>query len=149
MSERSEEAKELFLNDFNCSQSTLAVFSNELGINKEQATHIAAGFGAGMCYQGKTCGAVTGAYMVLGLVSGRLYPDSPEMIKENTYQLIEDFNKKFKEENRTLECNKLLGIDISTEEGIEKGRQMELFTKKCPLFVENAVKIVEDIKSKI
>jgi C_GCAxxG_C_C family probable redox protein len=147
MSEKCDKAKELFLNDYNCSQSTLAVFSKELGLDFDQSTHIAAGFGAGMCYQGKTCGAVTGGYMALGLISGKTYEES-EMVKENTYQLVRNFNKKFELVHGSLECRGILGIDLSTDEGIEEGRQQELFTKKCPLLVESAVKLIEETLEK-
>ena len=139
---KSEKATQLFSESYNCSQSTLGVFADDLGLSFKQATAIAAGFGAGLCYQGKTCGAVTGAYMVLGLYSGKQFTE-PEMVKENTYQLIREFNKKFESLHGTTECKQLLNVDISTKQGIEQARTIGLFTTKCPMFVVDAVKIVE------
>jgi len=145
---RKEEAQQLFSSNLNCSQSTLAVFAPELGLTYQQATNIGAGFGAGMCYQGKTCGAVTGAYMALGLFSGKQFAE-PEMVKENTYQLIRYFNKKFESIHGTTECKHLLKFDISTQDGIEEARKLELFTKRCPLFVADAVELVEKTMAKV
>ena len=53
------------------------------------------GFGGGMARAGKTCGAVTGAYMVLGL-SQRINENNSRESIERTYKLIHDFNREFK-----------------------------------------------------
>lgn len=142
MSEKTEKAKALFLGSYNCSQSTFSVFASELRLTFKQATDLTSGLGAGMCYQGRTCGAVAGAYLALGLVSGQ-YCDEPELIKENTFQLIREFNKEFQGKFGSTECKQLLGVDLSSQEGILEGKEKELFTKRCPLFVEQAVQFVE------
>ena len=50
---------------YNCAQSVLIPFAEDLGITREQANALAANFGSGMgC--GSVCGAVTGALMVMG-----------------------------------------------------------------------------------
>ena len=50
---------------YNCAQSVLIPFAEDLGITREQACAIAEHFGGGMgC--GSVCGAVTGALMVMG-----------------------------------------------------------------------------------
>lgn len=144
MKNKEQKAKDLFLGDYNCAQSTLAVFADELNFDKEKALAISAGFGAGLGYQGKTCGVVTGAYMALGLHSGNLYSDA-EMVKENTYQLTKEFTKHFVTRFGTTTCKDLIGFDLSTEEGIENGKQAGVFKTKCPLFVETAVTIIEEL----
>lgn len=139
---RQNKAKELFLDSYNCSQSTIGVFAEKFDIPFNIATSLASGFGAGMSYQGKTCGAVTGAYMVFGLISGKKF-NEPEMIKENAYQLITKFNKHIAGKFGSVCCNEILNIDISTPEGLEQGRELELFTKKCPLIVQEAVAFID------
>ena len=62
----SEEALDLFSNNFNCSQAVFASIGPKIGIDKNSCLKIASGFGGGMGRQQKTCGAVTGAYMALG-----------------------------------------------------------------------------------
>ena len=51
----------------NCAQTVVTSFSEELGIERDLAFKIAMGFGGGMGRTARTCGAVTGAYIVLGL----------------------------------------------------------------------------------
>lgn len=50
---------------YNCCQSVLIPFAQELGISREQAYALGAHFGSGMRH-GATCGALSGALMVLG-----------------------------------------------------------------------------------
>ena len=51
---------------FNCAQGVLVPFARALGLDEETAFRVGANFGSGM-RMGATCGAVTGALMVLGL----------------------------------------------------------------------------------
>ena len=50
---------------YNCCQSVLVPFAREMGLSEEQAYDLGAHFGSGMRH-GSTCGALTGALMVLG-----------------------------------------------------------------------------------
>ena len=52
---------------YNCCQSILVPFAKEMGMTEEQAYNLGAHFGSGMRH-GSTCGAVTGALMVLGML---------------------------------------------------------------------------------
>lgn len=142
MSENEAKALKLFENNHNCSQAVFVTIGSKLGISETDAVAIAAGFGAGMCYQGRTCGAVTGAYMTLGVLSSKKFTKA-EDIKEYSYQLISGFNKSFTEKHKTTICNELLGVDMSTPEGIEKAKENDLFVSQCPRFVASAISILE------
>ena len=52
---------------YNCCQSVLVPFADLCGLDKETAFRLGANFGSGMRH-GSTCGAVSGALMVLGLL---------------------------------------------------------------------------------
>ena len=52
---------------YNCCQAVLIPFAAEMGITEEQAYKMGAHFGSGMRH-GSTCGAITGALMVLGML---------------------------------------------------------------------------------
>ena len=52
---------------YNCAQAVLVPFAAEMGLSEEQAYALGAHFGSGMRH-GSTCGAVTGALMVLGML---------------------------------------------------------------------------------
>ncbi|WP_427339649.1 C-GCAxxG-C-C family protein [Caloranaerobacter sp. DY30410] len=132
-----------FNKGFNCSQAVLSMFSEELGLSSEIALKISCGFGGGM-RQGETCGAVTGALMVIGLKYG---PKNSEdkLAKEKTYTLIEEFLNKFRLRNGSVICKELLECDISTEEGRRIAEEKELFVTQCPKFVVDAIEIIEEI----
>jgi C_GCAxxG_C_C family probable redox protein len=133
-----------FDNGFNCSQSVLAAFCNEFGLHDESAFRIACGFGGGMGRMAKTCGAVTGAFMVIGLKYGQTQGDD-KAAKEKTYALVKEFTGLFAKEHGAIECHELLACDISTPEGLSVANVKDLFKTICPKYVESAVKILEKI----
>ncbi|HGJ65852.1 TPA: C_GCAxxG_C_C family protein [bacterium] len=133
-----------FSNGFNCSQSVFSAFANELGLDKKTALKIGSPFGAGMARMAETCGAVTGAFMVIGLKYGKFKIDDNEA-KEKTYKLVQEFVIKFKERNGSIVCKELLGCDIGTTEGMKIAKEKGLFNTDCPKFVRDAVEILEEI----
>ena len=137
-------SRNLFSKGFNCAQSILAAKSNITGLSVSDSLKIATGFGAGMAIMQKTCGAVTGAYMVIGALHGRMKPDDTDA-RERTYELIEEFNKQFIGIHGSLSCLELLGVDLHTEEGRDEAESQGYFEKKCAEYVEDAERILDDI----
>jgi hypothetical protein len=62
----SDSAAALFSQGLSCSQAVFSEYAGEYGLDKDAASKIASGFGGGMGRMGLTCGAVTGAYIVIG-----------------------------------------------------------------------------------
>lgn len=140
-----EEALELFSNRNTCSQAVFATYAPELGIDKDTALKLSCSFGGGMGGMGMTCGAVTGAYMVISLKYGRIDPED-KAAREKSDGLIKLFTEKFKERNENkLNCNDLLGYDRSNPEDVRIMREKEIFRKVCPKFVRDAAEILEEI----
>lgn len=139
-----EAAGRLFSKGLNCAQSVLASQSDLTGLPVTESLRIATGFGAGMAMMQKTCGAVTGAYMVIGAKHGRVNPDD-ETARDKTYSLIEEFNRQFIELHGSLDCRELMGVDLKTEEGAAEAEQGAYFEKKCGKFVEDAEKILLEL----
>ena len=141
-----DKAKFLFDQGFNCSQSVLASFANELDITEEQALKLGACFGSGMG-KSEVCGACTGALMALGMKYGQ--SDIKDLnSKQITKDITLKFLEKFSNENGTYLCRELLGCDLRTKEGIEYAKKKNLFTEFCPLMVISAVKITENLLKK-
>lgn len=64
--EKAQELRARTDKHFNCCQSVLVAFAEEMGLTEEQAYDLGANFGSGMrC--GSVCGTLTGALMVLGM----------------------------------------------------------------------------------
>ncbi|MFT5875131.1 MAG: C_GCAxxG_C_C family probable redox protein [Clostridium sp.] len=138
-----DEALLLFNQGFNCSQAVFSVFCEELGLNQEGALKISSGFGGGIC-QGETCGAVTGAVMVLGLKYGQCKV-ADNASKEKTYEIVKEFSYRFKNINGTIICKELLDFDLSRENARKIAKEKGLFTDICPKVIRNAVNILEEI----
>jgi C_GCAxxG_C_C family probable redox protein len=125
---------------FNCAQTVFSLFADDLGIDEKTALKIASGFGGGMACA-ETCGAVTGAYMVIGMKHGHASSNSDD--KAKTKQLIKEFNGNFIKEHGTLICKKLTGFDISTPEGSVAAQEADVFRTKCPAFIKTACNLLE------
>ena len=59
-------ATDAFANGYNCAQAVILGYCQGLGLDADSAVKVAAGFGGGMRMAG-TCGALTGAFMAIGL----------------------------------------------------------------------------------
>lgn len=133
-----------FEEGYNCSQAVLSTFGPALGLARDTALKVAAAFGGGMARRGATCGAVSGALMVIGLSYGRTRTDDEEA-KERAYGLAENFMKEFESRHGSVFCRDLLGYDISTPDGLASGRQENLGTTLCPNFVADAAEILGEL----
>ena len=86
---RKERALGLFKEGFSCSQAVAAAFAEDQGLPVETALRLSQGFGGGMARLAETCGAVTGAIMIIGLKHGRIRAKDDEA-KERTYALVQE-----------------------------------------------------------
>jgi len=138
-----ETAASRFAAGFNCSQAIFSAYAARFGLDENTALKIAAGFGGGMGRMAETCGAVTGALMVLGLRYGGTAPD--RQAKELVYQRVRTFADRFRACHGSLLCRDLLGCDLGTAEGQETARQNNLVATTCPKFVRDAAEILEEM----
>jgi C_GCAxxG_C_C family probable redox protein len=137
---RAEDAVRVFDNDFNCCQAVFSVFAPDLGLDRDRALRIATPFGGGMGRLGEVCGAVTGAFMALGLKCGD--PDSNSGAKDRSYEAVRAFVERFSDLHGSIRCRELLGCDI---EGMAEAKERNLFSTLCCDLVRDAVKIAEDL----
>jgi C_GCAxxG_C_C family probable redox protein len=142
--DRSEHAKELFFSGYNCAQSVLLSFANDLKFSKELAQKLAAGFGGGMGKQQETCGAVTGAIMVLGLLKGEEVNNNEEL-KASSYGAVKDLTRNFVAAFKTTKCRDLIGCDLNTPEGSARFNEEHMMERVCAPCVIKAVEIVENL----
>lgn len=79
---------------FNCCQSVLVAFAEDMGLTEQQAFDLGANFGSGMrC--GSVCGTLTGALMVLGM-------------KGYDEEQSTAFLRRFREDHGEINCAALL-----------------------------------------
>ena len=123
MNTRVKEAEERKKNGYNCAQAVACSYSDLAGIDEETAKNltpgVAGGFGGSM--EG-TCGALIGAVSMLGLIN----KNSP-----NTMQSARKIINAFKEQNGTVICRQLKGLD----DGIIKRSCIDCVKDAC-VFLE-------------
>ena len=90
---------------YNCSQSVAMAFADLMGMEEATAARISSGFGGGMGHTKNTCGAITGALMVLGMLG---YSD----------QQANALLRQVREGHGALDCASLLRT--AHEQGIAK-----------------------------
>ena len=122
----------------------LTAFASEFGLSDEMALKIAAPFGAGMARLGKTCGAVTGGLMALGLKYGYTAPEG----RDAAYGIAQEFMHRFEERHGSLACRELIGFDITTPQSRALAQQSGVFESICPRLVRDAAEIVASLLEK-
>jgi C_GCAxxG_C_C family probable redox protein len=146
MSAKTELARKYHENGFNCAQSVIAPFAEDYGLSEETALKISTGFGSGMGRLCEVCGALTGAFMVIGLKHGRASSDGTKYGEktETTYRLVRQLSQSFKARNGSIHCRDLTGHDLSIPEEREKARREGVFSTTCSKCIQDAAELAEE-----
>jgi len=139
-----DEAVTMFNQRFNCSQAVLATCGAPRGLDRTVALRMAEVFGGGMGRMGLTCGAVTGAFMVIGLKHAKLTPED-DASRQKSVELARQFREKFEARHGSICCQDLLGVDLSRPAGYQEAIDRGVFVSLCPKLVHDAVEIVEEL----
>jgi C_GCAxxG_C_C family probable redox protein len=142
---KAETAVKLF-DTYNCAQSVFAAYAEDFGISKDTALSLAVGFGGGIGRLQETCGAVSGAVMVLGLLSHFKEEDGRPKINE-VYAAVRAFIEEFTKEAGAIKCRDLLKCDLSSEEGQKFFRENNL-KEKCRSCVKLCCELLDKTISK-
>lgn len=105
-----EKAGELYCGNFNCAQAVLCAFNPHTGLSDEHALKLAASFGGGMGNLKEVCGALTGAFMVGGLLKGFTVATGDNKRAHNL--VVQAMADKFKEKFGSIHCRDLLQRNI-------------------------------------
>ncbi len=138
-----EQAMKYFKDGYNCAQSVFLAFCDEYGMEFETALKISSSFGAGMGKLREVCGAVSGMFMVAGMIYG--YTDPKDLTsKTKHYERIQTLAKEFEDQNRSIICRELLGIGKEKDGPTPEVRTKEYYQKRpCLELVGMAADIME------
>lgn len=138
---KKETAMDLFENGCNCSQAVLLTFSEDFSLDSDKAIALSVPFGGGMSKQGKTCGCLSGALMVIGLCFGN---NSTKIIANRglSYNMGKEFIERFQEKFGATECRELIRLDLNKKEDLEEATR-NVFGNRCKNMVGMTVELLE------
>ena len=139
-----ESVMSVFRDDLDCAQALVSTYGPGLGLDREIAIKVADAFGGGIGRTWETCGAVTGALMVMGLKYGEKSPESARNNK-GIHKMAKDFISRFASRNGSILCRELLERDISNPDTYNSKETLELFRDSCPKYVRDAAEIIEEL----
>ena len=143
MNDRSEQAKEYFLNGANCAQAVLRAFCDRCGLTPDTAMRLASGFGGGLARQREVCGAVAGMCMAADLICGP-GEGTDKAAKDAHYALIRELCDAFRDETGSIVCRTLLGLGPKqSDPPVSEARTPAYYKKRpCAELVELAAGIL-------
>lgn len=151
---RREIAVDYFNKGYNCCQAVLLAFQDLTGLNEETSAMLASSFGGGMGKLREVCGAVSGMFMTIGLISG--YADPKDTVaKAAHYKRIQDLAAQFKAKNGSYICRELLSGEVAGRDPISASeissstppaeRTAEYYKKRpCGELVGDAAEILSE-----
>ena len=102
-----EKAFDLFKSGYNCAQAVAVSFCDLTGLTEKQAARMASSFGGGIGRMREVCGAVSGMFMVLGLLYGYDDPKA-DTEKKQLYTDVQALAEAFKKDAGSIICRDIL-----------------------------------------
>ena len=137
-------AAENFKRGYNCAQAVLLAFGDLTGLDEKTAAKLSSGFGGGMGRLREVCGAVSGMFMITGLLYGFASPTDREA-KKTLYEDVQSLAFAFKEKNGSYVCRELLVLSQKTADSPTPEPRTQAYYQKrpCKELVGDAAEILE------
>lgn len=132
MESRVQKATERHQKGYNCAQAVACTYCDLVGMDEETMFKVTEGMGAGMGNMEGTCGAVSGAVALAGMLQSCGNLDDPSS-KGATYKLSRAILNDFKAENGSVICKDL--------KGVETGKML----RSCPDCIKDAARLAEKV----
>ena len=143
MSRKRDLAEANFLKGYNCAQSVLIAFCDEIGMDEAAAARLASSFGGGMGQLREVCGAVSALFLIAGAAAGYDAPGDREA-KQAHYAKIRALAEAFQKENGSYICRELLENAKANAEAVEHARTPAYYAERpCAKFVGDAAELAE------
>ncbi len=145
MLSRVEQAAATFEEGYTCAQSVFVTYADLFGMDRETALKLSSPMGGGMGRMREVCGVVSAMALLAGLKEGNTDPNNEEG-KERIYLLTRQMADKFREQNGSIICRELLGIEGREESAKPSKRTKEYYMNRpCTRLVASAARIVEEM----
>lgn len=115
-----DKAENYFNSGYNCCESVVLAVCDYMGVNKETPLKIATPFGSGMSRNGSNCGALSAAFISMGMTKGR---ENNEDSRDPAYIPADIIFNKFKEEYGTVSCREITCLDMRNPEVMAQNKE--------------------------
>lgn len=137
-----QRARELFsTGGFYWAESVLLAVAESQGIQSDLLPKIATGFCSGVARTAGQCGALNGAIMGIGLITGRSEPGAP--VDEN-YRVVQELVAQFNGVFGSINCQELTGVHLGTEDGQAQFREKKQI-QECLNYAEEVTRMVLEL----
>ena len=113
MNSRVEQTIERHDRGYNCAQAVACTYCDLVGVDEETMFRMTEALGLGMGGMEGTCGAVSGACVLAGMVKSSGNLESPNS-KAQSYKLSREIVNEFLEKNRSVVCKEIKGVETGT-----------------------------------
>lgn len=139
---RAKKAAELFLSGYNCAQAVSVAFCDLTRLDEPTAARLASPFGGGIGRMREVCGAVSGMYMVLGILYGYSDAKASEE-KKQLYSDVQALAEEFKKDAGSIICREILKGPSSAPTPSERTKEY-YSSRPCARMVEIAATLLEN-----
>ena len=129
--DRKAAAAALHAKGYNCSQAIACAFADRVAMSEEDLFRVMEGFGLGMGGMRGTCGAISGAVAIVGLMNSKGSADVEN--KTDTYRIVKQIATEFEKRNGVSTCHEL--------KGVESGHMI----RRCSGCINDVVEILETV----
>ena len=107
--DHSIKAAESFLSGYNCAQAVMVAFCDVTGLEEKAAAKMISPFGGGMGRMREVCGAVSGMFMVLGVLYGYDENDT-DVQKKQLYKDVQALAEKFRAMGYDIPDSRIINV---------------------------------------
>lgn len=125
-----------------CSEALVLAGTEASGVKSDMLVEAALGLCGGVGFQGRVCGAITGAAMVISLAVAAKEKDYKKR-KLQTATAVGRLCQAFEKETGSADCRKITGLDLTTPDG-RKIMEERVKEEKCAGCVRLGARLLAD-----
>lgn len=146
---RVAQAEANFYDGCSCSQSVVLAFQDILGVDEASLRKLSIGLGAGVGRLREVCGTVGAMAMVAGCLAD-IEGKPAQQQKAESYAIVQDLARRFKELNGTIICRELLNSRLEARQSpVPQARTEEYYkVRPCPGLVACSARIIAEYIAK-
>lgn len=147
--QRKEKAFSYFRQGYNCAQAVAMAFADEVKMDEKTLAKLASSFGGGMGRLREVCGAVSGMFLIYGIIQGYDDPNDREG-KTQQYRIVQEMAEEFKNIHGSIVCREILKKPEGPDPFIPDERTESYYAARpCENCVADATEILENFLKKM